>query len=598
MTITGGKLTTWRRMAKLAVDRIVEREGREAPCRTHEIPLGQPEDPDALPDVPAVDAESREHLAAPLRPRRAQFVLRLAGGGAAAGPADQPRAAGHRRRGRLRRRARAGARARRRAAAAHPARAARRPQADRAELRGARARGARRWAASSAGTRPAWRRARRLAGAGAPRGARAARQPAGRGGSAARGAACETARRSRSCLSAPVLMGIVNATPDSFSDRQGPKPLDELVGERHGAGRAGRGDRRRGRRVGPHRPPGRARPRRRAARVVPLVERLAADGGRCLGRHLARAGGARGARGRARDGQRRERTERRRGGARVRRGGAALVITHTRVPPKTKAFPAYDDVVAEVDGPPRRARGAAPARGVGRGPDRARPGHRPRQDARAVDRAAAPLPRLAERGLPLLLAVSRKDFVGALTGRAPAERDAGHAGRRRARPSRGGAAILRVHDVAGARDYLRVRAALGGGGRDAELELAESSAGRRYEHRSRSPSSPTSIAARPTSCRACSTGRWSRSTSCEPDVVIVSGDLTGDGLRGEYQLAADYLDADRVRAHDRDPRQPRLAQRRLRPLRGADGRAPRRCSTTRASRSWPSTPPSPTSTTA
>ena len=27
-------------MAKQAVDRIVEREGREAPCRTHEIPLG------------------------------------------------------------------------------------------------------------------------------------------------------------------------------------------------------------------------------------------------------------------------------------------------------------------------------------------------------------------------------------------------------------------------------------------------------------------------------------------------------------------------------------------------------------------------------
>jgi len=41
VTITGGKLTTWRRMAKLAVDRLVEREAREAPCRTHEIPLGQ-----------------------------------------------------------------------------------------------------------------------------------------------------------------------------------------------------------------------------------------------------------------------------------------------------------------------------------------------------------------------------------------------------------------------------------------------------------------------------------------------------------------------------------------------------------------------------
>jgi glycerol-3-phosphate dehydrogenase len=54
VTITGGKLTTWRRMAKMAVDRVVEREGREAPCRTHEIPLGQtatPEDLDAPPTV-------------------------------------------------------------------------------------------------------------------------------------------------------------------------------------------------------------------------------------------------------------------------------------------------------------------------------------------------------------------------------------------------------------------------------------------------------------------------------------------------------------------------------------------------------------------
>ncbi len=42
LTITGGKLTTWRRMAKQVVDRMVEREGREAPCRTGEIPLGMP----------------------------------------------------------------------------------------------------------------------------------------------------------------------------------------------------------------------------------------------------------------------------------------------------------------------------------------------------------------------------------------------------------------------------------------------------------------------------------------------------------------------------------------------------------------------------
>ena len=77
VTITGGKLTTWRRMAKLAVDRIVEREGREAPCRTHEIPLGAPVEPGALPDAPGVDEESRAHLAARYG-HAAQFVLRLA----------------------------------------------------------------------------------------------------------------------------------------------------------------------------------------------------------------------------------------------------------------------------------------------------------------------------------------------------------------------------------------------------------------------------------------------------------------------------------------------------------------------------------------
>jgi glycerol-3-phosphate dehydrogenase len=45
LTITGGKLTTWRRMAKQTVDRLIEREGREAPCHTDEIPLGMPARP-------------------------------------------------------------------------------------------------------------------------------------------------------------------------------------------------------------------------------------------------------------------------------------------------------------------------------------------------------------------------------------------------------------------------------------------------------------------------------------------------------------------------------------------------------------------------
>jgi glycerol-3-phosphate dehydrogenase len=77
VTITGGKLTTWRRMAKLAVDRVVEREGREAPCRTDEIELGMPIDPAALPDAPGVDDASRAHLASRYG-HAANLVMRLA----------------------------------------------------------------------------------------------------------------------------------------------------------------------------------------------------------------------------------------------------------------------------------------------------------------------------------------------------------------------------------------------------------------------------------------------------------------------------------------------------------------------------------------
>jgi glycerol-3-phosphate dehydrogenase len=63
LTITGGKLTTWRRMAKLTVDRIVERDSREAPCRTHEIPLGQGVAVEDLPRVEGVPEKSYAALA-------------------------------------------------------------------------------------------------------------------------------------------------------------------------------------------------------------------------------------------------------------------------------------------------------------------------------------------------------------------------------------------------------------------------------------------------------------------------------------------------------------------------------------------------------
>ncbi len=63
ITITGGKLTTWRRMAKMAVDRLVERDARNAPCRTHEIPLGQAVDAADLPRVAGVPEAAYAALA-------------------------------------------------------------------------------------------------------------------------------------------------------------------------------------------------------------------------------------------------------------------------------------------------------------------------------------------------------------------------------------------------------------------------------------------------------------------------------------------------------------------------------------------------------
>jgi glycerol-3-phosphate dehydrogenase len=63
LTITGGKLTTWRRMAKQTVDRLVEREGREAPCHTDEIPLGMEARPEDLEAPEGVGEEALEQLA-------------------------------------------------------------------------------------------------------------------------------------------------------------------------------------------------------------------------------------------------------------------------------------------------------------------------------------------------------------------------------------------------------------------------------------------------------------------------------------------------------------------------------------------------------
>src|SRR5262245_57225555 len=142
--------------------------------------------------------------------------------------------------------------------------------------------------------------------------------------------------------------------------------------------------------------------------------------------------------------------------------GAALVVMHTRAAPKRAEFPDYGgDVVGDVEAFLRERIDLARSRGVAAeqlvldpGPDFAKTPAETVEVLRALDRLHA-------LGRPLLLAVSRKYFVGAITGRPPAGRLAGTLAAA-LWAARAGAAILRVHDVAEVRDALAVAAVLEG----------------------------------------------------------------------------------------------------------------------------------------
>jgi dihydropteroate synthase len=142
--------------------------------------------------------------------------------------------------------------------------------------------------------------------------------------------------------------------------------------------------------------------------------------------------------------------------------GAALVVMHTRAAPKQEDFPDYGgDVIGDVEAFLRERVALARAHGVAEeqlvldpGPDFAKTPAETVAVLRALDRLHA-------LGRPLLLAVSRKYFLGAITGRPPAERLAGTLAAA-VWAARAGAAILRVHDVAAVRDAVAVGAVLEG----------------------------------------------------------------------------------------------------------------------------------------
>lgn len=143
--------------------------------------------------------------------------------------------------------------------------------------------------------------------------------------------------------------------------------------------------------------------------------------------------------------------------------GAGLVLTHTRAAPKHKLLdPALDGVIVEdVRALLAALIETACARGVpfealmlDPGPDL---GKTPAQTVEVL-RA---LPALHELGRPLLLAASRKDFIGAITGRPPRERLAGTLAAL-GYGVQAGVHMLRVHDVGEAADFLAVSAVLAG----------------------------------------------------------------------------------------------------------------------------------------
>ena len=274
----------------------------------------------------------------------------------------------------------------------------------------------------------------------------------------------------------PLLMGIVNASPDSFSDDGSAATLDRQLRLARELVQAGAdildvgGE---SARTGV--PP--VSVEHEIDRVVPPIERIVAELGVTVSVNtykpaVARAAIAAGASivndvSGLRDPEL---------AAVCAQTGVALVLMHTLAVPKQRLQDPDlygEDVTGEVLAFLRARIELALGAGVSfeqlildPGPDFAKT---PAQTIALL----ANVGRLHELGRPLLLAISRKDFIGALTSRPPRERLAGTLAALADGLDRG-AHIFRVHDVAAAADYIAVRAALRGEldpGRD--LELAE-----------------------------------------------------------------------------------------------------------------------------
>jgi len=260
----------------------------------------------------------------------------------------------------------------------------------------------------------------------------------------------------------PLVMGILNATPDSFSD--GGKHFDPRCAIETGLAMTASGativD------VGGESTrPGAADvpPGEEQARVLPVVAALAAEGvtvsvdtRNASTMAAALDAGARivnDVSGLSHDPA---------AAALCARRGCPVILMHMRGTPATMdAHAHYQDVAVEVTDELAQREQAAKAAGIVPEQIALDPGigfaKTARQSAELLDR----LPLLAGLGRPILVGLSRKRFVGALGGEiGPAGRDPGSiAGAIHALGR--GAAIIRVHDVPGTVQALRVWQGLG-----------------------------------------------------------------------------------------------------------------------------------------
>ena len=139
-----------------------------------------------------------------------------------------------------------------------------------------------------------------------------------------------------------------------------------------------------------------------------------------------------------------------------------VCVMHMQGEPRTmQAEPVYRDVEHEVAAFLDLQVQAAVAAGVGRERLVLDPGFGFGKTLAHNTTLFRALPRLTAQGLPVLVGVSRKSMLGALTGREVADRLAASLAAAVV-AAQSGAAIIRVHDVAATRDALTVWQALKG----------------------------------------------------------------------------------------------------------------------------------------